>query len=1060
MTRSLPLLVIGAALFSLTASFAQTPCRQTRSTLEKTATNDVWAAIDINNVFNYYVNNGDGGMNPYTGDDGFELMNANRGQLLFEEGFLWGGVHKGIIKVGGSNYNHGLQAGPIITSGTATTAPVPANPADPQYRVYRVRPDIGPGKAFDAVRALLTEEVSRLSRYETITVQQLYDKYIKDWNEWPAVQGAPYTDANGNGVYDAGVDVPGVTGADQTLWYVANDCDTARAYKVAGSKPIGIEFQRTVWAYNRAGAFANTLFEKNVLINKSGARIDSMGVAEFVDGDIGGTLGYVDDFAGCDTIRGLGFTYNGTNNDGFFGSAPPALGFDLLQGPCVKTGIPSDRAIFKGAYKDGSKNLGMTSFHVHICSNSILACPSGDIETAAREWYNHLNGLGARTGAAYIDPKTGLQTHFVFPSDPVTGRGWMDGSVAPPGDRNYVMCSGMFAMAPGDTQEVVLGAIAAQSSNRLASVALLEYYDDLVQGTYNRLLRFAPAPASPIVIGAELDKEVVLDWSLYDRYSATEYQNSNGYMFEGYNVYQLPSAAGVSPKKLATYDLVNHITTIADEIFSEQYGAIVTVPVQQGSDGGIQRYFDVAKDHINDMPLVNGQPYYFAVTAYNYSADPAAVPATIESPLNVLTVVPRAPTFNDHMNAEVGDTIAVSHTTGKADATMVFRVVNPKSITGHTYEVSIVVLDSITTTSGKSPNSKWQVTDKTAAAVIVPPTNDYTIKSDNPVVHGIQFGVKALPYWVPGQEVAYLAYARSGADINTIKTMTASNWQGVNNGMSFFNGGFDVGVRFTGSSLPANKVDRKIDVRFTASQGQNAYCFTRTASSGTSGAPYTGFFPQPFSVWDITDAGAPRQVDFWFMEGDGSTYKNKVWAPGAASTDREYVYISNESYTTVEKPEFAGKTLGVLCAAKPVLYGGWFTLKDPSKPPYGDGDVWRISPTNFLTTSDVWSFSTARLAPTTDVKNEPVPVSFDLSQNFPNPFNPTTTIRYQLPAASHVTLTIFDVLGREVATLAEGERTAGTYTVVWNVGSNSSGVYFYRLTAGSFVMTKKLMVLH
>jgi hypothetical protein len=386
------------------------------------------------------------------------------------------------------------------------------------------------------------------------------------------------------------------------------------------------------------------------------------------------------------------------------------------------------------------------------------------------------------------------------------------------------------------------------------------------------------------------------------------------------------------------------------------------------------------------------------------------------------------------------------------------KVVNPKVITGHAYEVRIVVLDSIGT-APKNPNAKWLVTDKTTGMVVVPATNTYKLQIDNPIAAGIQFAMVARPYWIAGQEIGSLAYAKAGAKIDTIKTMTASNWAGVNNGLTYFGGGFDLGVRFLGSSLPEMKVDRKIELRFSASQGQSAYCFTRTTSSGTTGAPYTGFFPQPFSVWDITDAAAPRQVDFWFMEGDESTYKNKVWAPGAVSTDREYFFISNETYSAAEKIEFAGKTLGAMSAAKPVLYSGWFTLKDATTPAYGEGDVWRISPTNFLTTSDVWTFNTAPLAPTTGVKSEPMPASFDLSQNYPNPFNPTTTIRYQLPSASRVTLAVFDVLGREVAVLVDGERGAGAHIAEWNAEGNASGVYFYRISAGSFVMTKKLLLL-
>jgi hypothetical protein len=87
-----------------------------------------------------------------------------------------------------------------------------------------------------------------------------------------------------------------------------------------------------------------------------------------------------------------------------------------------------------------------------------------------------------------------------------------------------------------------------------------------------------------------------------------------------------------------------------------------------------------------------------------------------------------------------------------------------------------------------------------------------------------------------------------------------------------------------------------------------------------------------------------------------------------------------------------------------------------------------------------------------------VPLAYQLMQNYPNPFNPTTAISYQLTATSHVSLAIFDVLGRRVATLVDDVRQPGVYTVRWDASSFPSGVYFYRLEAGDFRATRKLML--
>jgi len=93
------------------------------------------------------------------------------------------------------------------------------------------------------------------------------------------------------------------------------------------------------------------------------------------------------------------------------------------------------------------------------------------------------------------------------------------------------------------------------------------------------------------------------------------------------------------------------------------------------------------------------------------------------------------------------------------------------------------------------------------------------------------------------------------------------------------------------------------------------------------------------------------------------------------------------------------------------------------------------------------------------VEVEIAPSVFLLAQNYPNPFNPTTTIKYQLPVSSNVTLKIYDVLGNEVATLLNEEKEAGTYEVMFEASNYSSGVYIYRLQAGFFVETKKMVLL-
>ena len=88
-----------------------------------------------------------------------------------------------------------------------------------------------------------------------------------------------------------------------------------------------------------------------------------------------------------------------------------------------------------------------------------------------------------------------------------------------------------------------------------------------------------------------------------------------------------------------------------------------------------------------------------------------------------------------------------------------------------------------------------------------------------------------------------------------------------------------------------------------------------------------------------------------------------------------------------------------------------------------------------------------------------VPTHFSLDQSYPNPFNPATTISFSLPSKSFVSLKVFDALGRKVAVLLSEELPLGTYSPQWNAAGLASGVYFYRLQAGSFIETKKLILL-
>ena len=150
---------------------------------------------------------------------------------------------------------------------------------------------------------------------------------------------------------------------------------------------------------------------------------------------------------------------------------------------------------------------------------------------------------------------------------------------------------------------------------------------------------------------------------------------------------------------------------------------------------------------------------------------------------------------------------------------------------------------------------------------------------------------------------------------------------------------------------------------------------------------------------------------------------------GASSTYKEFV--ANIAHLTSDVPDSAFIQILVLGTGGIVHVGSTFTVDDL-----------------------VWG------AGANDVKQSDnrVPTEFRLEQNYPNPFNPTTAIAYQLPGANRVTLRVYDLLGKEVATLVDEERPAGSYTATFDAAHLASGTYIYRLTAGAFVQTRTMVL--
>ncbi|MFA6978367.1 MAG: T9SS type A sorting domain-containing protein [Ignavibacteriaceae bacterium] len=366
---------------------------------------------------------------------------------IYQDGFIWGGKVDGQIRVGGSTYRSGLQPGKILSEGIAD------DPNDQKYSVWKIK-----------------------KGWEILPPSTDRSKYEYNYNSWPGDLGAPFVDNNGDGVYTPGVDKPKFLG-DEVLWLVGNDLDTTRTRFLYGSDPMGLEVQTTVFAFNRTNELGNVVFKNHKIINKSSKPITDMYLAYWSDPDLGDAG---DDYVGCDTILSLGYCYNGDNNDvGYYGAAPPAVGYSFLQGPIV-AGIATDVAAFLSQWRLGYKNLPLTAFSFYVnqvgttYKDPVLGSYEGSVQM-----YNYLQGL-IWDGTSYINPFTVKTTKFPLAGDPVIGTGWYEGPQGwpggsiPPSDRRQLMSSGPFTLMPGDTQEVVIAISLARGSNNLGSITELK----------------------------------------------------------------------------------------------------------------------------------------------------------------------------------------------------------------------------------------------------------------------------------------------------------------------------------------------------------------------------------------------------------------------------------------------------------------------------------------------------------------------------------------------------------------------------------------------------------
>ncbi|MBS1494018.1 MAG: T9SS type A sorting domain-containing protein [Bacteroidetes bacterium] len=328
-----------------------------------------------------------------------------------------------------------------------------------------------------------------------------------DYANWGRMvpYGAPYLDVNNNGVYDAGIDKPGVQNAAQTIFECITDGfpdlhSTSEGF-YGGTLPLYSEMHLTAWCYDNINGLSDVQFLKMEILNKSDYNWEKTYFGIVCDPDLGDSH---DDFTGCDSNRNLGYCYNADNMDGngigaTYGANPPAVGYDFLRSAVNKHVFPN-------------VELRMSSFHFYQkesqpsppCENEILNSPV--------ESYNYLTGA-KKDLTPFINPLTMHSTKFVYSGDPETDEGWTQhkgkinncgGALSGPfdtayaGEIRFVMSSGAdnLTIFPNEKQTFVIAQMIARGTSNLNSVTKLKQLDDYVQTVYDNNFAIGIRPIS------------------------------------------------------------------------------------------------------------------------------------------------------------------------------------------------------------------------------------------------------------------------------------------------------------------------------------------------------------------------------------------------------------------------------------------------------------------------------------------------------------------------------------------------------------------------------------
>ena len=533
--------------------------------------------------------------------------------------------------------------------------------------------------------SILNYPGNRISDNQTGNAFEGYDEQVGTSPYYALETLAPFRDVDGNGSYDpAGGDYPeynldgtfncqeaDMLFGDQTLWWVYND--NGESHTASGSiEPIGLEIQAQAFAFSTNDEINNMTFYNYKLINRSHSALNDAYFGVHVDPDLGD---YLDDYVGCDVARGLGYCYNGDEDDGTaagYGANPPAIGVDFFRGPVAdeNDGIDND---LDGIIDEVGEQIIMSKFMYFNNDGTVTGNPD-----LAQDFYNYLQGKWLDNkpmtyGADGRNPSSPL-CNYMFPgdTDPSFEEEWTEqiaGNV--PNDRRFVQSAGPFTLQPGAVNTITTGVVWARATSGGAweSVELMRIADDKAQKLFDICFEVLDGPDAPDLTLQELNQEIIITLTnaenisnnnqnsnedyfeqdlinisgFYDEAQSIPYRDT--YVFEGYQIFQLKdetvTAADVydidKARMVFQCDIENYrdqngevtaeetISPISDLVnynFSLEMEADVPVDMTlEAANEGIIHSFTVTQDLFasGDRTLINNKTYYFTAIAYGYN---------------------------------------------------------------------------------------------------------------------------------------------------------------------------------------------------------------------------------------------------------------------------------------------------------------------------------------------------------------------------------------------------------------------------------------------------------